>query len=360
MGAQKSILAGKAKIDFNVDLTHKLCGALLVPTLRNSGSPFSHIVGRVNIKHPDIFGGSEKLDLLWDKGLQDSNVVIAIRRPRPEWVSQQSFVIQHSITPEVAVHGIPVNRLSQTEGGEINISRLSVGVDLTEPPNTKWSTKTSIRFEHVRPMNGDGRSITLDHDGFPLTCSGNSHDNMVVLKQESQYAIADDNMFSRVTFQMEQGLPLPSKCLIFNRFKFVASKGVRIGPSLLVTSLTGGSLVGDMAPHQAFSIGGYNSVRGYGEGAVGSGRSCLIMNSEFTIPLSKQLEGGLFMDCGTDLGTAHHVPGYPAIRQGKPGYGVGFGYGLRFNSHLGQFRVDYAINALQRKTVYFGINSVTT
>ncbi|KAK8968290.1 hypothetical protein KSP40_PGU016489 [Platanthera guangdongensis] len=370
MGAQKSIHAGKAKIDFNVDLTHKLCGALLVPTLR----------GRVSIKHPDIFGGSEKLDLLWDKGIQDSNVVIAIRRPRPEWVSQQSFVIQcfllthavlgaqHSITPEVAVHGIPVNRLSQTEGGEINISRLSAGVDLTEPPNTKWSTKTSIRFEvrasilqkHVRPMNGDGRSITLDHDGFPITCSGNSHDNMVVLKQESQYAIADDNMFSRVTFQMEQGLPLLSKWLIFNKFKFVVSRGVRIGPSLLVTSLTGGSLVGDMAPHQAFSIGGYNSVRGYGEGAVGCGRSCLIMNSEFTIPLSKQLEGGLFMDCGTDLGSAHHVPGYPAIRQGKPGYGVGFGYGLRFNSHVGQFRVDYAVNALQRKTVYFGINSVTT
>ncbi|XP_020572211.1 outer envelope protein 80, chloroplastic [Phalaenopsis equestris] len=360
MGAQKSIHAGKAKIDFNVDLTHKLCGALLVPPLRNPSGPFSQIVGRVSIKHPDIFGGSEKFDLLWDKGLQDSNVVIAIRRPRPEWLSQQSFIFQHSISPEIAVHGMPVNILSQMGNGGINISRFSAGVDLTEPPSTKWSTKTNIRFEHVSLINDDGRPINLDHDGFPITCSGTSHDNMVVLKQESQYAVADDNKFSRLNFQIEQGLPLLSKWLIFNRFKFVASKGVRVGPALLVTSLTGASIVGDMAPHQAFSIGGYGSIRGYGEGAVGSGRSCLVMNSEFTVPLSKRLEGALFMDCGTDLGSAHLVPGYPAIRQGKPGHGFGLGYGLRLNSQLGQFRVDYAVNASQRKTIYFGINSVTS
>ena len=40
-----------------------------------------------------------------------------------------------------------------------------------------------------------------------------------------------------------------------------------------------------MAPYQAFAIGGPGSVRGYGEGAVGSGRSCLVANSELTFPL---------------------------------------------------------------------------
>lgn len=50
-------------------------------------------------------------------------------------------------------------------------------------------------------------------------------------------------------------------------------------------SLKGGSIVGDIAPYQAFSIGGQGSVRGYGEGAVGSGRSCLVANTELTLPL---------------------------------------------------------------------------
>ena len=116
-------------------------------------------------------------------------------------------------------------------------------------------------------------------------------------------------------FQMEQGLPLLSKWLIFNRFKIVASKGFKLGSTFLVTrylipvifffpilhwhiiisnsyhlfslsnSLTGGSIVGDMAPYQAFALGGIGSVRGYGEGAVGSGRTCLVANGEFTIPV---------------------------------------------------------------------------
>lgn len=46
------------------------------------------------IKHPNLFGGSEKLDVAWDKGLYDSNVLVAYRRPRPEYLAQQSFVIQ--------------------------------------------------------------------------------------------------------------------------------------------------------------------------------------------------------------------------------------------------------------------------
>ena len=43
--------------------------------------------------------------------------------------------------------------------------------------------------------------------------------------------------------------------------------------------------MGDMAPYQAFAIGGLGSVRGYGEGAVGSGRLCLVGNCEYTVPL---------------------------------------------------------------------------
>jgi outer membrane translocation and assembly module TamA len=51
------------------------------------------------------------------------------------------------------------------------------------------------------------------------------------------------------------------------------------------------------------------------------------------------------------------MAGNPALRQGKPGFGVGFGYGVHFNTDLGQIRVDYAMNAFSRKTFYFSINS---
>lgn len=49
------------------------------------------------IKHPNLFGKSEKLDLLLDKGLCDSNISITYRKPRPEWLSQHAFIIQVAI-----------------------------------------------------------------------------------------------------------------------------------------------------------------------------------------------------------------------------------------------------------------------
>ncbi|CAI0541612.1 unnamed protein product [Linum tenue] len=296
MGAQKSIHAGKAKIDVNVDLTHKLCTSLmLLPPI-----PIS-----LCIKHPNLFGGSEKLDVSWDKGLYDSTVLVAYRRPRPEWLPQQCFVLQH-----------------------VNI------------------------------LSDDGRSITRDMEGFPVTCSGSTHDSMVVLKQESRYAKATNDSFSRFSMQIEQGIPVLSKWLIFNKFKFVATKGLKLGPAFLVASLTGGSIVGDMAPYQAFAVGGLGSVRGYGEGAVGSGRSCLVANSELTLPLTETLNGALFLDCGSDLGSGRLVPGNPALRQGKPGSGTGFGYGLRYKSPIGHLQIDYAMNSFKQKTVFFGISNL--
>lgn len=142
-----------AKIDFNVDLTQKLCGALLLPHIRcfsghfNSRSIVSNSTlteiffycclgnlpipsrrllrgtalyfckslfftpkftylclcccvcsARLSIKHPNLFGRNEKLEVLWNKGLDDSNILIAFRRPRPDWTSQQSFTIQVDVS----------------------------------------------------------------------------------------------------------------------------------------------------------------------------------------------------------------------------------------------------------------------
>lgn len=51
--------------------------------------------------------------------------------------------------------------------------------------------------------------------------------------------------------------------------------------------------------------------------------------------------------------------GNPALRHGKPGHGLCFGYGVRFKSHVGHFQVDYAVNAFQQATVYFGFSNAS-
>lgn len=44
-------------------------------------------------------------------------------------------------------------------------------------------------------------------------------------------------------------------------------------------------MVGKFPPHEAFPIGGTNSVRGYEEGAVGSGRSYVVGSGEISFPV---------------------------------------------------------------------------
>jgi hypothetical protein len=54
---------------------------------------------------------------------------------------------------------------------------------------------------------------------------------------------------------------------------------------VFIGSLCGGHVVGNFPPHEAFAIGGTNSVRGYEEGAVGSGRSYAVGSGEISFPM---------------------------------------------------------------------------
>jgi hypothetical protein len=49
---------------------------------------------RLSLKHPSLFGGNEKLDVSWDKGLNDSEIVVAFRRAQFGLFPQQSFVFK--------------------------------------------------------------------------------------------------------------------------------------------------------------------------------------------------------------------------------------------------------------------------
>lgn len=52
----------------------------------------------------------------------------------------------------------------------------------------------------------------------------------------------------------------------------------------------GGGIIGDLPPYEAFPIGGTNSVRGYSEGGIGSGRNYAAGTAELHFPLFKPLQ----------------------------------------------------------------------
>ncbi|KAL1367500.1 hypothetical protein HN51_021570 [Arachis hypogaea] len=359
MGAHQSVYAGKAKLDVGVNLIQKLYSSSnVLSPLRTFSGPFSLANGSLCLKLPTLFGNGDLLDVSWHKGLHDSNLLINYRTPRPPCLGQRSLNIVHSLKPEIGIHGIPVNNFCHSASGDVKISKLSIGLDMNEPSSYNWKTTTSVHFKHIHFINDCGRSVSRDLDGFPLTLSGNSYDNMVVISQESRFEEVNDHKFSHYSFRVEQGIPIHPNLAIFNRFKFSASKGVKIGSAFFSTLFNGGSLVGATAPYEAFAIGGPNSVRGYGEGAVGSGYSSVVSKNEFSFPLDKQLTGVVFLDFGSDLRSSNRVLGNPGLRKGKPGSGIGIGYGIRFKTELVQITADCAINAFKQRTLYFGINNL--
>ena len=118
-----------------------------------------------------------------------------------------------------------------------------------------------------------------------------------------------------------------------------------------------GTVIGDLPPYETFNLGGSNSVRGYGSGDIGNGRSYVLASAEyrFPIPALNSLGGVLFADFATDLGSGDTVVGNPAGVRGKPGEGFGIGAGLRLNSPLGLIRADYGVNNQGESKVHFGL-----
>jgi outer membrane protein insertion porin family len=127
------------------------------------------------------------------------------------------------------------------------------------------------------------------------------------------------------------------------------------GAQALVFNVQGGTILGDLPPYEAFSLGGVRSVRGYEEGDVGTGRSYLQATAEYRFPLFSIVGGSLFADYGSDLGTGRSVPGDPAGTRLKPGNGFGYGAGIRLNTGiLGSLRLDYGRNNLGEDRIQFG------
>ncbi|KAI8526234.1 hypothetical protein RHMOL_Rhmol13G0292800 [Rhododendron molle] len=302
--------------------------------------------------HRNVFGRNQKLNVSLERGQIDSIFRINYTDP---WIegddkrTLRSIMIQNSRTPGTLVHG------NQPGDTNLTIGRVTAGIEFSRPFRPKWSGTAGLIFQYAGARDDKGNPIIKDFYSSPLTASGNTHDDTLLAKFESVYTGSGDPGSSMFVFNMEQGLPILPEWLFFNRLNARARKGLDIGPLHFLLSFSGGHVVGNFSPHEAFAIGGTNSVRGYEEGAVGSGRSYAVGSGEIAFPLLGPVEGAVFADYGTDLGSGPTVPGDPAGARLKPGSGYGYGFGMRVDSPLGPLRLEYAFNDKKAGRFHFGV-----
>ncbi|XP_065638426.1 outer envelope protein 80, chloroplastic isoform X2 [Quercus suber] len=346
--------ADTGKVDMVMNVVERPNGGFSAGGGISSGitsGPLSGLIGSFAYSHRNVLGRSQKLNISLERGQIDSIFRINYTDP---WIegddkrTSRTIMVQNSRTPGTLVHG-------DQPAGSLTIGRVTAGIEYSQPIRPKWSGTSGLFFQHAGVYDEKGFPVIKDHLGSPLTASGKIHDDMLLAKFESVYTGSGDHGSSMFAVSMEQGLPVLSEWLSFNRVNTRARKGVEIGPARLLLSLSGGHVVGNFPPHEAFAIGGTNSVRGYEEGDVGSGRSYAVGSGEMSFPMLGPVEGVFFADYGTDLGSGPTVPGDPAGARLKPGSGYGYGFGIRVDSPLGPLRLEYAFNDKHDKRFHFGV-----
>lgn len=251
-------------------------------------------------------------------------------------------------------------------GDTPRLNRLGTGLSFSRPLDNGLSLSLGGQYERVALLDSDGDVSPLDELGNQLTASSSGRDDLFTLqfgavldRRDNPGLPTSGNLFRVGT---EQAVPIGSGAVFYNKLRGSYSQYVPIrlisgdsGRETIAFNVQGGVAVGEIPPYEAFPLGGGNSVRGFEEGGVGSGKAFLLGTVEYRFPLfSEFLNGALFADYGSDLGSGSAVPGDPAGVRGKPGSGFGYGAGIRVQTPLGALRLDYGIGSEGDSRFHFG------
>lgn len=253
-------------------------------------------------------------------------------------------------------------------------NRLGVRAALARPLTefgSSWRGSAGLSLERVQIRDAVGGPQTVDQNNNPLTLSGNPIDNLFAVETSVTNDLRDNptkpTQGSFFSLGADQALPVFSSgggtAPNFTRLattysQFIPVNFLNFGSGKQVLAFNGrlGTLLGDFPPYEAYTLGGSNSVRGFFEGGLGTGRSFFIGTTELRFPVFDPVGGVAFVDYGNDLGSAAAVLGAPAIARGKPGSALGYGLGLRIQSPLGPLRIDFGFNSVDKPSqVHFGL-----
>jgi outer membrane protein insertion porin family len=264
--------------------------------------------------------------------------------------------------PEIELPNGDNPRVLRTGGG-INFTR-PLSRDVFTP--AEWTASLGLQYQRVSIRDRDGEISPVDELGNNLSFSGEGSDDLLTVQlgavRDRRNNPLRPSQGSLLRFGVEQSIPVGQGSILLTRLRGSYSYYIPVnftsfteGPQALAFNLQGGTVIGDLPPYEAFSLGGSNSVRGYDEGDVGSGRSFVQATAEYRFPIISVVGGALFVDFASDLGSGSSVPGDPAGVRGKPGSGFGYGLGIRVQSPLGPIRVDYGFTDQGDSRLHFGI-----
>jgi outer membrane protein insertion porin family len=263
------------------------------------------------------------------------------------------------------------------DGDRPRVTRTGGGVTFTRPLSknpfkaSEWIASAGLQYQRVSTLDADrnvrkvGRVNKDDpNTEVELSQSGEGRDDLLFLQlgasRDRRNNPLQPTSGSLLRFGVDQSVPVGLGSILLTRLRASYSYYIPVkftnftkgkGAQTLAFNVQAGSILGDLPPYEAFSLGGSNSVRGYEEGALSSGRSYVQATVEYRFPVFSVVSGALFFDFGSDFGTTTKA----AEVLNKNGTGYGYGLGVRIQSPLGPIRIDYGVSDQGDSRINFGI-----
>ncbi|MBW4520652.1 MAG: BamA/TamA family outer membrane protein [Scytolyngbya sp. HA4215-MV1] len=370
------------KVIVSVDVTERNTGSVAAGAGISSASG---LFGTLSYQEQNFGGNNQKLGAEVQLGIRELLFDLSFSDP---WIAGDPYRTSYTVnafrrrTISLIFDGGD-DEVKLPNGDRPRVNRIGSGLSFVRPlarnpfVRSQWTASLGLQYQRVSIRDSDGNLSPKDELGNNLSFSGEGKDDLFTVQLGVVQDLRDNPLRpikgSLLRLGTEQSVPIGIGSIFFNRLRASYSyymptqllrftKGCRATkitasdcPQAFAFNVQAGTVVGDLPPYEAFSLGGSNSVRGYDEGELGSGRSFALASVEYRFPLFSVISGALFFDAATDLGSADQVPGNPAGVRGKPGSGFGYGVGVRVQSPLGPIRIDYGFNDQGDSRLHFGI-----
>jgi outer membrane protein insertion porin family len=369
-----------SKVDVVVNVAERSSGSIAAGAGISSSSG---LFGTVSYQQQNLGGRNQKLGAEVQVG--ERELLFDLRFTDP-WIAGDPYRTSYtanifrrrsiSLIFDGKDNDIDTFQPGETEGDRPRITRLGGGINFTRPlsPNpykdSEWTASTGLQYQRVSTRNADGdlrKFGTVYKDEkpgelIPLSQSGTGEDDLLLFQLGAQRDRRNNPLQptsgSYLRFGVDQSVPIGLGNIFLTRLRGTYSQYFPVKfanfskkPETLAFNFQAGTVLGDLPPYEAFTLGGSNSVRGYEEGALAAGRSYVQASVEYRFPVFSVVSGALFFDIGSDLGTSTKA----AEVLNKNGSGYGYGLGVRVQSPLGPIRIDYGINDDGDSRINFGI-----
>lgn len=321
------------------------------------------VVGKLTYRDRNVRGNNDALGVDVNVGRRhlgfDTQFTSPYRPSNPDRLGYTVNVFRRRALANTLDDSVRLPNGDKVRKGEIGAS-LSF-----QRPIEGWDTSLGFNYTRISIRDRHGNISPQDSQGNLLSLSNSGVDNLATVSFSAVKDRRDNRLNptngSILKLSTEQSIPLGLGNVSMNRLQanYSRFRPVKVfksdKPQVFAFNVQAGTVLGDLASYNTFNLGGTNSVRGYGSGDVGNGRTYVLASAEYRFPVFQSLRGVVFADYGSDLGTGNTVVNNSTGASSKPGNGFGYGAGLRLNSPLGLLRADYGINDQGEARLHFGI-----